>query len=66
MRTVYGIRGTAALYSHKAKLWYLVPSISNGCGGRNYDWDKVLPGSYATKREALAARKLMREAGQLP
>jgi hypothetical protein len=61
-----GRKGTAVLYWPRSGRWHLVPSESNRYGGRNYDWDKVLPESYPTQKAALAARKQLRAEGKLP
>lgn len=55
-----GRKGIAALHWPKTGRWHLVPSISNQFGGRDYDWSKVLPESYPTKKAAIEARKSLR------
>lgn len=61
-----GRRGTAVLFWPRTARWYLVPYVSNGFGGKDYDWDNPLPGPYQTKKAALEARKNLRAEGRLP
>lgn len=64
--TVRGRRlGTVPLFSPKAGVWRLVPSYKFGTGTL-FEWGEALPTEYATRRDALTARKELRSRGSLP
>lgn len=66
----HGRRGTAVMpggwKGPNAGGWFLVPSYCNDFGGKDYDWNNVLPTRYKTKKEAATARKEMRLLNLLP
>lgn len=53
---------TTALKHGDTGRWYLVPTTSRG-GAWKYHWDKVIPGDYRTQKEAMQAKKEMRQKG---